>query len=108
MRIHPVPAIAAALLAVALAACGGERAEVEDVASGSSAADGAIAATSRDDTDAPSDTDEANADPATPRERHRRGDRSCARLVTRTRSVASVSGGAMQMIMVTECVPAKG
>lgn len=50
--------------------------------------------------------DPGDVDPASPRERHRRGDRSCARIVTRTRSVASVSGGPMQMIMVTECVPA--
>lgn len=41
-----------------------------------------------------------------PAERHKRGDPACASLVTRTRNVASVSGGAMQMIMVTECVPA--
>lgn len=39
--------------------------------------------------------------------RHRRGDPSCARLVTRNRAVANVSGGPMQMIMVTECLPAR-
>ena len=41
-----------------------------------------------------------------PEARHRRGDPACARIQTRTRNVASVSGGPMQMIMVTECVPA--
>lgn len=105
--------ITAALFAVVLAACGGERhagAEVEDVSAtlASSAADGTLPVTSSDDTDAQGDKDDPDAGAATPQERHRRGDRSCARLVTRTRSVASVSGGAMQMIMVTECVPAKG
>lgn len=35
----------------------------------------------------------------------RRGRKSCARMVTRQRMVPSMSGGAMQMIMVTECVP---
>lgn len=35
----------------------------------------------------------------------KRDGRSCARMVTRQRSVPSVSGGPMQMIMVTECVP---
>ncbi len=33
-------------------------------------------------------------------------DPACARMVTRQRNVPSVSGGPMQMIMVTECVPA--
>ena len=33
------------------------------------------------------------------------GDRRCARMVTRHRHVANLSGGPMQMIMVTECVP---
>lgn len=32
-------------------------------------------------------------------------DPACARMVTRQRNVPSVSGGPMQMIMVTECVP---
>lgn len=35
----------------------------------------------------------------------KRDGRSCARMVTRQRNVPSVSGGPMQMIMVTECVP---
>ncbi|MGY1519253.1 hypothetical protein [Luteimonas sp. A482] len=35
----------------------------------------------------------------------KRDGRSCARMVTRQRSVPSMSGGPMQMIMVTECVP---
>ncbi|MDH5834475.1 hypothetical protein [Luteimonas kalidii] len=34
-------------------------------------------------------------------------DPACARMVTRQRNVPSVSGGPMQMIMVTECVPAR-
>lgn len=34
-------------------------------------------------------------------------DPECARMVTRQRNVPSVSGGPMQMIMVTECVPAR-
>ena len=36
----------------------------------------------------------------------KRKDPACARMVTRQRNVPSVSGGPMQMIMVTECVPA--
>lgn len=43
----------------------------------------------------------ATASPAASRP----GTRACARMVTRQRSVPSVSGGPMQMIMVTECVP---
>lgn len=38
--------------------------------------------------------------------RQKRGDRSCAHVVTRQQAVPSLSGGAMEMIMVTECVPA--
>lgn len=45
---------------------------------------------------------------ATPSPAARPGTRSCARMVTRQRSVPSVSGGPMQMIMVTECVPGPG
>lgn len=108
MRIHAVPLIAAALLTAVLAACGSAADEAGPATAdaASSAAGRAIAAASSDDRDAQRGTEDADAGSATPRERHRRGDRSCARLVTRTRSVASVSGGAMQMIMVTECVPA--
>ena len=36
----------------------------------------------------------------------KRKDPACARMVTRQRNGPSVSGGPMQMIMVTECVPA--
>lgn len=99
-------ALLASTLAV-LAACGGG--EVPD-AHADAHADAPDAATRA--APAPSaagDGDAGGADAApdnTPQARHRRGDRSCARLVTRTRSVASVGGGPMQMVMVTECVPA--
>lgn len=107
--------IVAGVVAVLLAACNGgldpDRGG-EAASAGSSSAPGATTPATRDDADTAdtrkSASEDVDAESATPQERHRRGDRSCARLVTRTRSVASVSGGAMQMIMVTECVPAKG
>lgn len=102
----------AGVVAVLLAACSGggrDPDEGKEAASAGSSTPGAAIAASLDDADTRrSGSENVDAEPATPQERHRRGDRSCARLVTRTRSVASVSGGAMQMIMVTECVPAKG
>ena len=102
----------ATMLLVALVACGGEEPTTpSDVAAkgGDVTADPADedeSATSRDARVARGEGPGAKTGREGPEARHRRGDPSCARIETRTRNVASASGGPMQMIMVTECVPA--
>ena len=102
----------ATILLVALAACDGEPATPSDA--GIAAANGDVAADPTDGSATPRDArvaeseegPDTNTERESPEARHRHGDPSCARIETRTRNVASVSGGPMQMIMVTECVPA--
>lgn len=68
-----------------------------DAAPRSRAVENAAAATTKGRADAGRRTDVRTRD-------GKRNGRACARMVTRQRSVPSVSGGPMQMIMVTECV----
>ncbi len=104
----------ATMLLLALAACGEKGTSTPSGAGIAAANDGDLAADPTDGSAAPRDARIAGdgEGPGTktgresPEARHRRGDPSCARIQTRTRNVASVSGGPMQMIMVTECVPA--
>ncbi len=104
----------AMMLLVALAACGGEERATPSGVEVAAANDG-VAADPTDDSATPRDARVAKGEegPGTktkresPEARHRRSDPSCARIETRTRNVASASGGPMQMIMVTECVPAR-
>lgn len=99
------PVVAACLLSYACVAC-----EDHDRSTGARTDAGRAAAgdatVGRDD----ERDDERARDPAgdrSPQARQRRGDPDCARIETRTRSVAGVGGGPMQMVMVTECVPAR-
>ena len=94
------PVVAACLLSYACVAC-----EDHDRPTGAHADTGRAAADATVERD-----DERARDPAderSPQARQRRGDPDCARIETRTRSVAGVGGGPMQMVMVTECVPAR-
>lgn len=99
MLIRPV--VVACLLSYACVACEDyERSTGARADAGRAAAGGATVG--RDD--------DRVRDPAgdrSPEARQRRGDPDCARIETRTRSVAGVGGGPMQMVMVTECVPAR-
>ncbi|MDH5834474.1 hypothetical protein [Luteimonas kalidii] len=115
--MRAIPPIVLLMLLLALPGCGdrGDRGESAErvplagkVAGEEVAAGGESDARIRGDASRLSSrTGEGGPDEASADQRHRRGDPDCARIETRTRSVASVSGGPMQMIMVTECVPAK-